>query len=232
VRGHRLVRGLPTSRVTGPDPLELDPEVSAAAAGALVLVASTNQTRLPELRRQLEGAGAVVRVAGAGLPVQLPTRYRDPRECGLDRLLGALAAHERGAAPRPAVVIDAGTAVTIDGISVEGQFLGGMILPGLDLCLQALAASTALPRVHLRDLEPPPPVLGRSTAECLAAGGRHALVAGLQAAVGWVGAEVGGDPALVVSGHDGEWLARLWPDAELAPDLVLEGLSRAFARWG
>jgi type III pantothenate kinase len=96
--------------------------------------------------------------AGAAWLASLPelkgmhNRYRNPAQLGVDRFAAALAA--RALAPgQPVVVATCGTATTVDAVSAGGDFLGGMILPGLALMASALARNTAqLPQVAPRDL--------------------------------------------------------------------------------
>ena len=223
----------------GPGTFSLAPDLREALAGAdLILLVSTNPARLPEVRRALETVVPRVLLAGEDFPLSLPTRYREPDRCGADRLVAALAAQELGRGK--VVVVDAGTAITVDGVNGEGTFLGGQILPGLGLSLEALARHTALPSVSLAELQDPVPVLGRSTVECLVAGARHGLLAGLTATVALVAGEVGPGAPLLVTGADGPLLAALWGTApppqvgevRLAPHLVVQGLARAFQLWG
>jgi type III pantothenate kinase len=94
-----------------------------------------------------------------------------PSRVGRDRLAAAVAAVTLKSADRPAVVVDAGSAVTVDLVAASGEFLGGAILPGWRAMSQALSAVTdALPAVSELPLDPPPPALGTSTERALASG--------------------------------------------------------------
>ena len=145
------------------------------ASGA---VANADQTHLPEVWRNAHIAKATVsNVAGARLRDQLQLMlppvpinwfasapelaglrngYRDPAQLGCDRFAAALGA--RALAPgMPLVVATCGTATTIDAVSEDGVFMGGMILPGLGLMAASLAANTAqLPQVPATGALPPP----------------------------------------------------------------------------
>ncbi len=109
---------------------------------------------------------------------ELKIRYRRPETVGIDRLLAALAAYKTYGAPL--IVADIGTAVTIDVLSSEGEFLGGIIAPGPQICAEALAEKTSLlPQV---ELQPPSELIGRSTEEAIKSGiiyGTAELVDGL-----------------------------------------------------
>jgi type III pantothenate kinase len=120
-------------------------------------------------------------VAGAGT-VPIAIRMERPSEVGADRLVNALAAQRLYGTP--AVVVDFGTATTLDCIAADGAYVGGAIAPGLELGLEALAARTAkLPRIELRT---PDRAIGRDTISAMQAGtvfGYQALASGLLARV-------------------------------------------------
>jgi type III pantothenate kinase len=116
-------------------------------------------------------------VAGAGT-VPIAIRVDRPQEVGADRLVNALAAARLYGTP--AVVVDFGTATTLDCVAGDGAYVGGAIAPGLELGLEALAARTAkLPRIELRT---PDRAIGRDTVSAMQSGtifGYQALVGGL-----------------------------------------------------
>jgi type III pantothenate kinase len=98
--------------------------------------------------------------------VPIINRYRTPREVGVDRLVNALAAHRRYR--RAVIVIDFGTAITFDFVSKKGEYLGGVIAPGIETSLEALFQKTALlPRIRMAK---PRSVMGRDTVESIRAG--------------------------------------------------------------
>jgi type III pantothenate kinase len=105
-----------------------------------------------------------------------------PETVGLDRLLNALAAKSRLPSGRPAVIVDAGSAVTVDLLNAEGEFAGGSIFPGLRLMAEALHDFTAqLPLV--KATEHPTTVPARSTPTAIAAGIHWACVGGVVALI-------------------------------------------------
>jgi type III pantothenate kinase len=153
--------------------------------------------------------GLPVYVLGENLHAAMPVRYRDPAQLGQDRLAAAVAAygHVRGAV----VVVDAGTAITVDAVSAEGEFLGGAIAPGPQRAWEGVRAAveaksfSAIPDDWLR-AQPKDPVaaIGRSTREGLEAGWRigfaglvdrlireQRTVVGREAPVIWTGGAVG-----------------------------------------
>jgi type III pantothenate kinase len=144
--------------------------------------------------------------------------YREPAQLGADRWASLIAAwHLIGAA---AVVVNAGTAVTIDALSGQGVFRGGVILPGLTLMASALASGTAgLPRVQGAFVEFPD-----NTADAIETGAVHA-VCGAIGRMRDVLASGGALPQLVLSGGAASAIEhRLEPPVLRVPYLVLEGL--------
>ena len=121
-------------------------------------------------------------VVGPGVKTGMALRYDNPREIGADRLVNAVAAFERfGTA---CVVVDFGTAITFDPVSANGEYLGGVIAPGVEISLGALTERAAkLPNV---DLAEPREVIGKSTVEALRSGiiyGFSGMVDGLLARI-------------------------------------------------
>lgn len=108
-------------------------------------------------------------IVGRDVRIPIVNRYKSPRQVGKDRLLCAFAAREEYGAPL--IVIDLGTAITFDGISAKGEYLGGAIIPGLRLSAEALFEKTALlPRIKI---EEPKGVIGRTTEESIQSGIFH-----------------------------------------------------------
>jgi len=168
-------------------------------------------------------------VAGPGT-VPLAIRIDRPNEVGADRLVNALAAARLHGTP--AVVVDFGTATTLDCVAADGAYVGGAIAPGLELGLEALAAKTAkLPRIELRN---PDRAIGRDTVSAMQAGtviGYQALTAGLLARVRAELADASGiQPGDVKAILTGGLSAAPWARAldgidAIDPDLTLKGLA-------
>lgn len=188
---------------------------------------------VPPLRRALaEMAGrafadAPLVVLGPGVRTGLAVRYENPKEVGPDRVANALGALERFSPPL--VVVDFGTATTFDAISADGDYLGGAIVPGVEVSLDALAArAAALPRI---ELEAPRSAIGRSTVESMRAGvvlGYAELTDGLCRRIG---AELGGSCTVVATGGLAPLVAPSCREIDaVEPWLTLEGLRVAFER--
>ncbi len=101
-----------------------------------------------------------------GIKTGMPVHYDNPAEVGADRIVNAVAAYER--CKTACVVVDFGTATTFDAVSAKGEYLGGVIAPGIGISADALFVRTArLPRV---DLKRPPHVVGSNTVHSLQSG--------------------------------------------------------------
>ncbi len=152
-----------------------------------------------------------------------------PAQVGTDRVAAATAIIHRKAPARPAIFVDAGTAITVNAISREGVFLGGAILPGTTTAAQALFRSTAqLPEISI-DATSLPPAVGENTQAAIASGiywGSIGAVDGLLQRM--VAERALDDPELFVTGGFGPALARhLSSHATFDPDLVLAGVAIA-----
>jgi len=129
-----------------------------------------------ELVRRAFGLEALV--VGPGIRSGMAILYENPREVGADRIVNGVAAYERFHSG--VVVVDFGTATTFDCVSPKGEYLGGVIAPGIQISADALFARAAkLPRVEIAK---PPRVVGRNTQHSMQSGivyGYVALVDGL-----------------------------------------------------
>lgn len=150
--------------------------------------------------------------------------YRDPGQLGVDRWLAVLAAHRRD--PSPALVVDCGSAVTLDLLGAGGQHLGGYILPGLELMRRALYADTDAVKVEGAysagmSLEP-----GLTTADAVNRGLPAMVLGAMERALGYLRQREEVEPLLWLTGGDGALFASLLGgDCELVPELVFEGLA-------
>ena len=175
-------------------------------------------------------------VAGAGT-VPLAVRVDRPDDVGADRLVNALAAARLHGTP--AVVVDFGTATTLDCVASDGAYVGGAIAPGLELGLEALAARTAkLPRIELRA---PDRAIGRDTVSAMQSGtifGYQALAAGLLARVRAELADANdvapADVRAILTGglSAAPWARALEGIDAIDPDLTLKGLAILHAEVG
>jgi type III pantothenate kinase len=150
-----------------------------------------------------------------------------PETVGLDRLLNAVAANALRPPERPAIIVDSGTATTVDVITQRGEFAGGAILPGLALSAQALHYYTALlPLLTLADLGPDlPEPLGRNTREALRSGIYWGQVGAIRQLVESMSQAFGAfEPWLILTGGGAPWLSARFPGVRQLPSLAVHGL--------
>jgi type III pantothenate kinase len=168
-------------------------------------------------------------VAGTDFPIPLRTDVENPSRVGVDRLLAALAAYRL--AGGPCIVVDCGTAITVNAVRADGLFLGGAIFPGLGMMARALSEQTAL--LPLTAVPDEAPMIGRCTEDAIAAGILHGAAGAVANLILGAAEIVGDDARIFLTGGDAPRVARrLPPDCrEISPDLVLEGLMIAYREW-
>jgi type III pantothenate kinase len=158
-------------------------------------------------------------------------QVREPERVGVDRLAAAFAAGLLKPADQPAVVLDVGTAITIDAIDRDGAFLGGSILPGIELAARALAHGTSqLPQLTGAPINPPGSVIGRDTEQAIASGLLWGCVGAISHIVERMRSELPTEPAIFMTGGGAAailpWLTF---QADAQPDLVMVGTALAAA---
>jgi type III pantothenate kinase len=153
-----------------------------------------------------------------------------PERVGIDRLLNAVAARSRIGTGTAAVLVSAGSAVTVDWLDETGAFGGGAIFPGLRLMAQALRDYTALlPLVEVRNAQPSLP--GKSTSAAIEAGIFWAVAGGIQSLAVRLAAKAPQSPCVFLTGGDAPFLkTAVEGDVILWPHMTLEGLRLAAER--
>jgi len=135
-------------------------------------------------------------VVGPGIRTGMALRYDNPREIGPDRLVNAVAAYDR--VRDACVVVDFGTAVTFDPVSADGEYLGGIISPGVEISMEALTArAAALPRI---DLAPPRTLIGKTTVDAIRSGVIYGFAAQVDGILRRLRAEMGADLEAIATG--------------------------------
>jgi len=195
--------------------------IADANAGVCAVV-SVNAKALRTFTAAARARG-VRRVLLAGKDFRIPIRNRTakPEATGDDRLLGALAAFRR--AGSACIVVDAGSAVTVDVVDEAGSFLGGAILPGARMAAASLAERAE--RLPLVRPAPPRNLVGRDTERAIRAG----LCAATAGAAAWLvkkyREKLGVETPVFVTGGDAKLVApSIRPPVRRVPSLVLEGL--------
>lgn len=164
---------------------------------------------------------------GPGIKTGMPILYDNPREVGADRIVNSVAAYEKYGGP--VIVVDFGTATTFDAISKEGEYLGGVISPGIMISIEALfEQASKLPRI---ELVKPKTVIGKNTVSSMQSGLIYGYVGLVSEIVARAKKEMGGKPYVVATGGLAGIIAQETDsiDAE-DPYLTLEGLRIIYIR--
>jgi type III pantothenate kinase len=162
-----------------------------------------------------------------GVKTGMPVHYDNPAEVGADRVVNGVAAFEKYGGP--CIVVDFGTATTFDVVSAKGEYMGGVITPGIGISADALFERTArLPRVDIRK---PPAVIATNTVNSLQAGLYYGYIGLIDGILERLIAELGGDVKVVATGG----LASLMGEGskyirEVDDLLTLEGLRIIYDR--
>jgi type III pantothenate kinase len=166
-------------------------------------------------------AGAPLLVVGPGVKTGIPIRYDDPREVGADRIVNAVAAKERYGAP--VVVVDFGTSTNFDVVSQEGEYVGGVIAPGIEISMEALFARAA--RLVKVDYSAPASVIGKTTVGGLQSGLVYGFAGQVDGIVGRIREELGVDARVVATGGLADLVSPHSRTIErVDPFLTLDGL--------
>jgi type III pantothenate kinase len=171
-------------------------ELSFGDLDASILSSTVPQLR-PEWTAMVERyLGHEMLVVGPGLKTGMPIRMDNPREVGADRLVNAVAAYDRVAGP--CVVVDFGTAITYDIVGAAGEYVGGIIAPGVEISMEALTSrAAAIPKI---DLAPPRALIGKSTLEAIRSGVIYGFAAQVDGVMGRLREELGDETAAIATG--------------------------------
>jgi type III pantothenate kinase len=181
---------------------------------------------VPVLLREWEAlaekwAHAPLLVVGPGVKTGIPIRYDDPREVGPDRIANSVAARARYGAP--VIVVDFGTSTNFDVVSADGEYVGGVIAPGIEISMDALFARAA--RLVKVDYAPPPAVIGKTTVEGLQSGLVYGFAGQVDGIVGRIREELGTEARAVATGGLADLVSPHSRTIErVDPFLTLEGL--------
>jgi type III pantothenate kinase len=164
---------------------------------------------------------APILVLGPGTKTGIPILYDDPREVGPDRIANAVAARERYGAP--CIVVDFGTSTNFDAVSDAGEYVGGVLAPGIEISMDALFARAA--RLQKIDFTEPPAVIGKTTTSALQSGLVYGFAGQVDGIVGRIRAELGDAAPVIATGGLAELIAPHSATIErVDPLLTLEGL--------
>jgi type III pantothenate kinase len=189
-------------------------------------------TTVPALQREWERVAerwlrAPLLVVGPGTRTGIAIRYDDPREVGPDRIVNTVAASERYGAP--CIVVDFGTSTNFDILSPEGDYVGGVLAPGIEVSMEALFARAA--RLVKVDFVAPASVIGKTTVGGLQSGLVYGFAGQVDGIVERIREELGVQAQTVATGGLADLIA---PHARtldrVDPHLTLEGLRLVWLR--
>jgi type III pantothenate kinase len=186
------------------------------------IVSSTVPQLGPEWTEMAERyLGHQMRVVGPGIRTGMPIRYDNPREIGPDRLVNAVALRDRLGCP--SVCVDFGTATTFDIVSAQGEYVGGALMTGIEISLEALSERGArLPKV---DLAPPRTVIGKNTIDAIRSGVVFGYAGAIDAILRRLYDELGSRAAVIATGGLARLVVPFTEEIEEVDDLLtLTGL--------
>jgi type III pantothenate kinase len=166
-------------------------------------------------------------VVGPGIRTGMPVRYENPREVGADRIVNAVAAYELFGGP--VIAVDFGTATTFDCVSREGEYLGGVIFPGIHTSMEALFERASM--LHRVEFARPRHVIGKTTTAAIQSGLLFGYAGVVDSMVDRIRGELGADARVVATGG---LASRVGSESKaierVEPFLTLEGLRIIFEK--
>ena len=161
-----------------------------------------------------------------GVRTGMPILYENPKEVGADRIANAVAAYDLYGGP--SIVVDFGTATTLDAVSDKGEYLGGSIIPGIEVSMDALFGRAA--GLRKVELVPPKNIIGKSTVESIQSGAIHGFTGQVDHLVRCFEAELGAS-TVIATGGLASLIAPLSTTIQhVEPWLTLFGLRLVFER--
>lgn len=166
-------------------------------------------------------------VVGPGIRTGMPVRYENPREVGADRIVNSVAAFEIFGGP--AITVDFGTAITFDCVSEDGEYLGGVIFPGIQTSMEALFSRASM--LHRVEVARPKTVIGKTTTAALQSGLLFGFAGVVDSVVDRIRSELGHAARVIATGGLAHRVADESRSIErVEPFLTLQGLQIIFEK--
>jgi type III pantothenate kinase len=192
------------------------------------VVSSVVPQLVPEYRRLSERyLNHDALIVGPGTKTGMPIRLDNPRELGADRLVNAVAGYDR--CGHACVVVDFGTAITYDAVSDDGEYLGGIITPGIEISIEALTSRAArLPKV---DISEPGSLIGKTTEASIQSGIVYGFAAQVDGICRRLTAELGDGLTTIATGGLARVIVGFTETIDEVDDLLtLKGLRLVYER--
>ncbi|HKK52738.1 MAG TPA: type III pantothenate kinase [Myxococcota bacterium] len=171
--------------------------------------------------------GQPPQIVGPGMRTGMPVRYENPHEVGADRIVNAVAAFDLHGGP--VIAVDFGTATTFDCISERGEYLGGVIFPGIHISMEALFERAS--KLHRVEIARPKSVIGRTTTGALQSGLLYGYAGMVDSMIARIRGELGEGARVVATGGLARRIATESAAIdEVAPFLTLDGLRILFEK--
>ena len=223
----RREKRLPTD---GDTPQSVFENAMAEVLGGVAMEGAVLSSVAPQVNDKLRAAAEQVTgqkclTVTYDMKMNMPLNVDEPPTIGADLIAGCVGAMQKY--PLPLAVADLGTANTVMAVNQKGEFVGGIIAPGLKMQLSALGAGTSL----LPDLEvaAPKQCIGSNTADCLESGVVYGTAAMLDGVLDRMEAELGGELMVVATGGlSGRVIPHCRRKIALEPDLVPQGMAALF----
>lgn len=204
---------------------EVGSKTDVAQGSMTFIVTGSNRPRIKHLldNWSLDRSPPLTIPDNSRIPISIDVEY--PDRVGPDRILNGVAVNRLRPADRPAIIVDSGTATTVDVIARQGSFQGGAILPGIVMGARALHEfTTTLPLIDGREfLVQSPEALGKRTETAMASGLYWGHVGAVKELVHRLSSTVDAVPDLFLTGGAASILAPSFPNARLVSDLTLIG---------
>jgi len=164
-------------------------------------------------------------VVQPGIKTGMPILYEHPQEVGADRIVNSVAGFRKYGGP--CIVIDLGTATTFDAVSAKGEYLGGVIAPGMLVSAEALFQRAAkLPRVEIKE---PEDIIGRNTVSAMQSGIFYGYLGLIEKIISLMEEQLGSNTSTVATGGLAPLIARRTSRIQHTdPELIMEGLQILF----